>query len=142
LFFTCPHSSNQVSYNHPYDEYYLGEDDFVSGTVQYRARRSRAAALARALARIPKLQIVYVPRAYFVPEDGVVLNAIKNHSLQRIYSRVYWIPNLSASAFEWVDNFLVFESALKTYPRLREVVHMPLPGPWTSPAYDAVGDRE
>jgi hypothetical protein len=68
----------------------------------------------------------------------VIVNAIKNRSLQRIYSRVYWVPNL----FEWAGDFPDFEAALKTYPRLREVVHFPLPGPWTSPAFVAVGDRE
>jgi hypothetical protein len=100
----------------------------------------RAAALVTALTRIPKLQTVYIPRAYFVPEDGVVLNAIKNPSLQRIYSRVYWVPNFPL--FKWVDDFPGFEAALKKYSRLREVVHFPLPGPWTSPAYGAVGDSE
>jgi hypothetical protein len=70
--------------------------DRISGSYQYRARETRAAALACALARIPKLQTVYVGRAYFVPEDGVVLNAIKNPSLQRIYSRVYWVPGFPA----------------------------------------------
>jgi hypothetical protein len=68
--------------------------------------------------RIPKLQTVYVPRAYFVPGDDVVINAIRNRSLQRIYSRVFWVSNSPD-----------FEEALKTYPRLREVVHFPLPGP-------------
>jgi hypothetical protein len=106
---------------------------------QSRARRTRAAALARALARIPKLQTVYVPRAYFVPENDVVLNAIKNPSLQRIYGRVYWISNISDF---WITEFPDFEAALKTYPRLREVVHFPLPGPWTSPVYVALGDRD
>ena len=96
-----------------------------------RARHTRTVALARSLARIPKLQTVYVPRSYFVWEDGVVLNAIKNRSLQGIYGRVYWIPGISN-----------FEPALETHPRLREVVHLPLPGPWTSPIYVAVGDRD
>lgn len=91
----------------------------------------RTVALARSLARIPKLQTVYVPRAYFVQEDHVVLNAIKNRSLQRIYGRVYWIPGVSD-----------FETALETHSRLREVVHLPLPGPWKSPIYVAVGDRD
>jgi hypothetical protein len=112
----------------------------LGGSFQYRARHTRAAALARALARIPKLQTVYTPRAHFVPEDGVVLNAIKNRSLQRIYSRVYWVPGFPA--FEWFEDFPDFEAALKTFPKLREVVHFPLPGPWTSPTYVAVGDRE
>ena len=78
---------------------------------------SRTVALARSLARIPKLQTVYVPRSYFVWEDGVVLNAIKNRSLQRIYGRVYWIPGISN-----------FEPALETHPRLRDVVHLPYLG--------------
>jgi hypothetical protein len=100
----------------------------------------RAAALARALTRLPNLQTVYIPRAYFVPEDGVVLSAIKNRSLQRIYSRVYWLPNLPD--FYCDGDFPDFEAALKTYPRLREVIYFPLPGPWTVPAFVAVGDRE
>jgi hypothetical protein len=129
--FCFPHSSNQVSYDHPYDEHFRLWIDLMSNAYQYRARRTRAAALARALARIPKLQTVYVPRAYFVPENDVVLSAIKNRSLQRIYGRINWISNVSD-----------FEAALKTYPRLREVVHFPLPGPWTSPVYVAVGDRD
>ena len=98
----------------------------------------RAVDLARCLARIPKLQTVYVPRAYFVPEDDVVLNAIKNHSLQRIYSRVCWIPVRSDYELDLTN----FGLALETHPRLREVVHLPLPGPWTSPIYVAVGDRD
>ena len=103
-----------------------------------RARRTRAVALSRSLARIPKLQTVYVPRSYFVQEDDVVLSAIKNRSLQRIYGRVYWIPNL-INLDSGISNF---EPALETHPRLREVVHLPLPGPWTSPIYAAVGDRD
>ena len=91
----------------------------------------RAADLARALARIPKLQTIYVLRVNIVPEDDVVLNAIKNPSLQRIYSQ---ISNK--------ENFPGFEEGFKTYPQLREVVHFSLPGPWTSPVYVAVGDRD
>ena len=131
LFSTCPNSSNQVSYEHPYDEYVWLYN--VSRAHQ-RARHTRAADLARALTRIPKLQTVYVPRVNIVQEDDVVLNAIKNPSLQRIYSRIYWISDK--------ENFPGFEEAFKTYPRLREVVHFPLPGPWTSPVYVAVGDRD
>ena len=69
------------------------------------ALRARAAALARALASIPKLQTVYVPRAYFVPENDVVL--IKNRSLQRIYCRVYY----------WVSNFPDFEAGILDFAR-------------------------
>ena len=105
--------------------------DEMAGSPRYRARHTRTVALARSPAHIPKLQTVYVPRSYFVQEDDVVLNAIKNRSLQRIYGRVYWIPGLSS-----------FESALKTHPQLREVVYLPLPGPWTSPIYVTVGDRD
>lgn len=107
----------------------------IVGPPRYRARHTRTVALARSLARIPKLQTVYVPRSYFVQEDDVVLNAIKNRSLQRIYGRINWIPGFSN-----LESAL--ESALETYPRLREVVHLPLPGPWTSPIYVAVGDRD
>ena len=55
---------------------------------------------------------IFSPRAYFVPEDGVVLNAIKNRSLlQRIYSRVYWVPDFPL--YKWVDDFPDFKAALK-----------------------------
>ena len=92
-------------------------------------------ALARSLALIPELQTVYVPRAYFFKlqilreeDDDVIFNAIKNRSLQKIYSRIYWIPGLSD-----------FEPA---HPRLREVVHLSLPGPWTFPIYVTVGEGD
>ena len=123
----------QVSYDHPYDEFTPARH--VYSPCQYRARRTRAVALAKALAHIPKLQTVYVPRAYFfVSEDSedVVLSAVQNSSLQRVYSRIYWVSNF----------FSCFEATLNIYPRLREVVHFPLPGPWTSPVYVAVGDRD
>ena len=125
-----------VSYNHPYDDcLWIDEVSSSPYALRHRARHKGNVALARSLALIPKLQTVYVPRAYFFKfqilredDDDVVLKAIKNRSLQRIYSRIYWIPGLSD-----------FEPA---HPRLREVVHLPLPGPWTFPIYVAVGDRD
>ena len=67
----------------------------------------------------------------------MVLNAIKNRSLQRIYGRVYWMPDHTK-----FEPDLKLEPALETHPRLRAVVHLHLPGPWTSPIYVAVGDRD
>ncbi|EDR03240.1 uncharacterized protein LACBIDRAFT_307455 [Laccaria bicolor S238N-H82] len=90
------------------------------------ARTQRSRALARALVHIPKLQIVYVPRAYYISEDDVVLNAIKNASVQRIYS---WIP--------WQDGFII--PPLDRYSRLRDTIYLPLPGPWLRPTYAAIG---
>ena len=113
----------QISYDHPYDEFvWIGEE---YSNRQYSARTQRTRALARALVHIPKLQIVHVPRAYYIDEDDVVLNAIKNASVQRIVS---WMP--------WQDGFIV---PLDRYPRLRDTIYLPLPGPWLRPTYAAIG---
>ena len=113
----------QISYDHPYDEFvWIGQE---YSNRQYSARTQRTRALARALVHIPKLQIVHVPRAYYISEDDVVLNAIKNASVQRIVS---WMP--------WQDGFIV---PLDRYPRLRDTIYLPLPGPWLRPTYAAIG---
>lgn len=118
--------TNLISYDHPYDEWvWLGQE---FDNRQYCARTQRARDLARALVHIPKLQIVHVPRAYYTSEYDVVLKAVKNPSVQRIIS---WMP--------WQDGFIV---PLDRYPRLRDIIYLPLPGPWLRPTYAAIGQGD
>lgn len=121
--------TNLVSYDHPYNEHiWVRHPD---SPTRFRARRWRAETISRALAYVPNLQTLYVPRAYYIAEKDVVLNALKNPSLKRIYNRLIFTQ----------DTSYMLEAAINDHPQLREIIHLLLPGPWANPVYAPIGDR-
>ncbi|KAF8058764.1 hypothetical protein FPV67DRAFT_516617 [Lyophyllum atratum] len=121
--------SNMTSFDYPYDDYGWDHDSTAREPV---ALRQRGIDLALTLAHAPHLEVVYVPRAYSLQGNDVVLQVVKNPSVRKIYSWCAWRHD------RWG---VVFAREVQTHQRLREVVHLPLPGPWARRTYAAVGDR-
>ena len=119
----------QISYDHPYDENLWRA--VKSQDIRYRDRKKRAHRLSDATQRIPTLKQVYVPQGHYVRPGDVVWEINGNPSVEKIYARKPYIPGLT---LWWEDEFT-------RWPQLRNILHLPLPGPWATPNYAPVGDR-
>jgi len=122
--------SNMISFDYPYDDYRWEHGTCTSQPV---AHRQCAMDLALALAHAPHLEVLYVPRAYSLQDNEVVPQVAVNPSVRKIYS---W----TACRHDWWGG--TFASEVQTNQRLRDVVHLPLPGPWARLTYAALGDRD
>ena len=89
------------------------------------ARRKRARVFSEAVTRIPRLTTLAVPRAYFLRPDDIVMNAARNPSVLRIYSKS------CMNKVYCLDTHLLL---LQSDTRLREIVYLP----WYETQYTTV----
>ncbi|EAU92371.1 hypothetical protein CC1G_00590 [Coprinopsis cinerea okayama7 len=123
--------SNMTSYDHAYEERdWKGEKE----GPETRARRQRAIDLADAISRVPNLHTIWVPAGYTTHVSySMVLSAARNPAVKKVYSWTVWHlhPYFAQG----------FMEALDSHPRLREMIHFQLPGPWAHPTFAPIGDR-